>query len=130
MRNQLLKIGYKFFLSFQLSLRSKKFLHWRHHSWIIRQRVQIELDNININIATFIVGGWEWDTTQDALGEVLQWDTHFNHWMLISYITPRFFHSVSILPCDEIKNYCTSTTKKNSFPKRDHVGMKNKDGSI
>ena len=80
------------------------------------------------NIAIFILGGWEWGTTYDALGEVLQWDIYFNEWIKISDIAPRFFHSVSVLPCDEVKNYCIS--QKKSFPKTESVDIQNVDGSF
>jgi len=88
------------------------------------------LRGISLNNNVFMTGGWEWGTTYDALGEVLQWDIYFNEWIKISDIAPRFFHSVSVLPCDEVKNYCTTTTKKNSFPKTEYVGIENADGSV
>jgi len=88
------------------------------------------LKGVSLNNKIFMTGGWEFGTTYDALGEVLQWEMYYNEWMKISDITPRFFHSVSVLPCDEVKNYCTNTTQKNSFPKTEYVGIKNADGSI
>ena len=76
------------------------------------------------DIVTFILGGWEGDNTQvNAIGEVLQWDIYSQKWMLKSYIMPRLFHSVSVLPCDEVKNYCIS--KKKSFPKKESVDIQN-----
>jgi len=86
------------------------------------------LEGVSLNNNLFMTGGWEWDTTGDALGEVLQWDNDLNEWFLISYFTPSIFHSVSVLPCDEVKNYCI--TKKNSFPKRVYVDIQKADGSI
>jgi len=88
------------------------------------------LRGVSLNNNVFMTGGWEWGTTFDAVGEVLQWDIYFNEWIKISDITPRYFHSVSVLPCDEVKNYCTTTTKKNSFPKTEYVGIENADGSV
>jgi len=84
------------------------------------------LRGISLNNNVFMTGGWEWGTTYDALGEVLKWD--MDEWIIISYITPRFFHSVSVLPCDEVKNYCI--TMKKSFPKTESVDIQKADGSI
>ena len=80
------------------------------------------------NIAIFILGGWEWGTTYDALGEVLKWDIYSNEWIPTSSILPRYYHTASVLSCDEVKNYCI--TKKKSFPKTESVDIQNVDGSI
>jgi len=87
------------------------------------------MKGVSLNNKIFMTGGWEFGTTYDALGEVLQWDIYLNEWFNISSIIPRFFHSVSVLPCEEVKNYCISTKKK-SFPKTESVDIQKADGSI
>jgi len=100
-------------------------LAWSKHGDLPTPRHGLRGVSLNNNV--FMTGGWEYDTTGDALGDVLQWDIYSNEWILISYIMPRFFHSVSVLPCGEVENYCF--TKKNSFPKKEFVGVENVDGS-
>ena len=80
------------------------------------------------NIATFILGGIEYAITNKVHGEVLQWNIYSNEWIPTSSILPRFHHSVSVLPCDEVENYCT--TKKKSFPKTESVDIQKVDGFI
>ena len=80
------------------------------------------------NIATFILGGMEWGTTGAIIGEVVQWDIYSNEWIPTSSILPRYYHTASVLPCDEVKDYCI--TKKKSFPKTESVDIQNVDGFI
>ena len=80
------------------------------------------------NIATFILGGIEYAITNKVHGEVLQWNIYSNEWFPTSSILPRFYHTASVLPCDEVKNYCI--TMKKSFPKTESVDIQKADGSI
>jgi len=89
---------------------------------------RIGLRCVSLNNQVICTGGWEWGTTYDALGEVLKWDIYSNEWIPISSIIPRFYHTASVLPCDEVKNYCIY--QKKSFPKTESVDIQNVDGSI
>jgi len=88
---------------------------------------RIGLKCVSLNNKVICTGGWEFGTTFDVLGEVLQWDIYSNEWILISSIMPRVHHTASVLPCDEVKNYCIY--QKKSFPKTESVDIQNVDGS-
>jgi len=90
------------------------------------------LKGISLNNQVFMTGGWEWDSTGDALGDVLQWDISSQKWILKSSIMTRFFHSVSVLPWNDVEPYCIYGKKKR-VPKLD-LGYKlaklNADGIV
>jgi len=89
---------------------------------------RIGLRCVSLNNKVICTGGMEWGTTGAIIGEVVQWDIYSNEWIPTSSILPRYYHTASVLSCDEVKNYCI--TKKKSFPKTESVDIQNVDGSI
>jgi len=90
---------------------------------------RIGLRGVSLNNEIFMIGGWNFcDGT--AVGEVLQWDKTTMMWNYISDIDPRFYFSVSVLPCKDVKKHCLSTIKNNQKSKTEIVDIENEDGSI
>jgi len=91
---------------------------------------RIGLRGVSLNNEIFMIGGWNFcDSPKTAVGEVLRWDKTTMMWNYISDIDPRFFHTVSVLPCKDVKKHCLSTIK-NSATKTETVDIEKVDGSI
>jgi len=76
----------------------------------------------------FMTGGWEYPNS-DFNSDVLEWDIYSEQWSKRSLIEPRVYHSVSVLPWNDVEPYCIYSKKKNYSKK--HFGDKmNVDGTI